>query len=208
MPWWGGYGANGLSLDNVPPAHGDALHDDAIPLHVLMTGVKMDDALAEAFNAEQRRAENDEGDCEGAQLSPPPSPPRLPAATLPSMSSNLMRPAELALPFQPAPPGSGSQSARARAGKAARQRNRRRRLGEAFTAYEYKMRSSLSKKWSSPHAITAKRGSLGFAKGAYVGRRMKMPSRMLWTLPMLKKFGFKVVEWDGQYVPFRFTCRW
>lgn len=63
---------------------GDGCDDDGdIPVTIILTQVNIDNALKSSFEAELRRAENDEDDCEGAELTPPTSPSH-PLAPLPS----------------------------------------------------------------------------------------------------------------------------
>jgi hypothetical protein len=172
------------------------LHDignERTSLMAIVTSVTIDQDLATAFKAQDRRGERGEGDEEDVELSPPMSPPLLPQPQPPSI---LALPGPPAAQTQPGRVETGPRLFHRRSGKAERQRNKR-RATDRYGAYEYKMRSSLSVKWSKPLDIKADHGSLGASKSAFIGRRMTMPSKMLWSLSSLKRLGFKVVEWDG-----------
>lgn len=201
-PWapWPDANEGGDASDDSDDGDDDcSLDGDNAALAVIFTRVSTVDALESSFRAELLRGDNGEGDCEGAELTSPPDPSNPPASLPPSspISKTHTTSTPTTSKLQSPPPSKGFQSARNRAGKAARQRKRRQKLAEQYQAYDYKMRSSLSKKWSQPHVLKVKRGSLGFSSSSYTGRRITMPSRILWGLPSLKRLGFAVIGWDG-----------
>jgi hypothetical protein len=199
MPWSAGEKYEDLQLDISKDAGvGEFVDSDGVPLFVLPTQVEMDDALQAAFDAENRREEEDEGESECAELEPFPDQP-IPSPLPAHFTTQIQhQPSKTSAAFQHAPPGTGSQGARSKAGKAARQKKNRKRLKLNFGAYDYKMRSSLSKKWSKPHVTEAKHGILNFAKSGYIGRPMSGFGRIVWTLKLLREMSFDVVQWDGR----------
>lgn len=99
-------------------------------------------------------------------------------------------------------PAVGKVTDRQKAGKRARRSKKRAQAGASHCPFAFKIRSSLSEKWSQPFAarIQYSVAQLTAARGAFVGLRRPPATKACPQLAVLVGRGFRVIEWDGRCV--------
>lgn len=171
-----------------------------------MSSLDIQVPFASAFDAEITRAASGGDDCDGLELSPPPSVFAGPLPTVPPIdftpSPPPRRDHHVCLGSIPGVGGSrGVPPNRQQQGKAARQRRNRqekKRSGEGV--FNTKIRSPASIKWSKPHRLAGDytvATALKISTTGYLGASISKGRDRPWALVELVEEGFQVIEWDG-----------
>lgn len=192
-----------------PPSKRDTGPDDALALNLSALDIQV--PFTSAFDAEIAHAISGVDDCDGLELSPPPSAfagsPQLlpPLPPLPLLDSIPLPPPRLdpharlnSIPCaevtRDVPP------TRQQRGKAARQRRNRQEKRFRDGAFDTKIRSPASIKWSKPHRLVSDHTvatALKISTTGYLGASTPKGRDRAWALVELVEEGFQVIKWDG-----------